>query len=86
MILSLPHQATISELNGDQLEVGVRTMLLINEVMEELLDLQLLEKSMKQLQASFWRPMLEVLRSKMHRILEGLRMVMENQEGVYYNH
>jgi len=58
----------------------------IDEVMEELSDLQLLEKSTKQLQASFWRPVPEVLTSKMHRILEGLRVVMENQEGVYYNH
>ena len=58
----------------------------IDEVMEELSDLQLLEKSTKQLQASFWRPVPEVLTNKMHRILEGLRVVMENQEGVYYNH
>ena len=58
----------------------------IDEVMEDLSDLQFLEKSTKKLQASFWRPVPEALTSKMHRILEGLRVVMENQEGVYYNH
>ena len=61
-------------------------MPLIDGVAEDLPDLQLLEKSAKQLQASFWRPVPEVLTSKMHKILEGLRVVMESQEGVYYNH
>lgn len=56
----------------------------IDEVAEELSDLQMLEKCTKQLQASFWRPVPDVLTNKMHRILEGLRVVMENQEGVYY--
>jgi len=80
--VSSPHQATISEIDEDQPEV----MPSIDEVMEELSDLQLLEGSTKQLQASFWRPVPEILTSKMHKILEGLRVVMENQEGVYYNH
>lgn len=83
--LSPPHQATISEITEDRLEVGT-LMPSIDEVVEEISDLQLLEKSTKQLQASFWRPVPEVLTSKMHKILEGLRVVMENQEGVYYNH
>jgi len=82
---SPPHQATISEIAEDQPEVGM-PMPSIDEVVEEMSDLQLLEKSTKQLQASFWRPVPEVLTSKMYRILEGLRVVMENQEGVYYNH
>ena len=54
----------------------------IDEVVEELLDLQLLDKSKKQLQTSFWGPIPEALTSKMH--LENLRVVMENQEGVYH--
>ena len=83
---SPPHQATISEITEEQLETEAATLPSIDGVMEELSDLQLLEKSTKQLQASFWRPVPEVLTSKMHRILEGLRVVMENQEGVYYNH
>ena len=83
---SPPRQATISEVDDDQPEVGTGMMPSIDEVMEELSDLQLLEKSTKQLQASFWRPVPEILTSKMHKILEGLRVVMENQEGVYYNH
>lgn len=58
----------------------------IDEVVEELSDLQILENSTKQLQASFWRPVPAALTAKMHKILEGLRVVMENQEGVYYNH
>ena len=45
----------------------------IDEVAEELSDLQLLEKSTKQLQAGFWRPVSDGLTSKMHGILEGLR-------------
>jgi len=85
--LSPPHQATISEITGDQPEVLVSTPLpTIDEVVEELSDLQLLEKSTKRLQASFWRPVPDVLTSMMHGVLEGLRVVMENQEGVYYNH
>ena len=83
---SPPRQATISEVDDDQPDVGTGMMPSIDEVMEELSDLQLLEKSTKQLQASFWRPVPEILTSKMHKILEGLRVVMENQEGVYYNH
>jgi hypothetical protein len=79
---SPPHQATISEVVDDQPE----TMSRIDEVTEELSDLQLLEKSMKQLQASFWRPVPGVLTTKMHKILEGLQVVMENQEGVYHDH
>lgn len=86
LLASPPHQATTSEVDEDQQEMGIGTTPSIDEVMEELSDLQLLEKSAKQLQASFWRPVPEVLTSKMHRILEGLRVVMENQEGVYYNH
>ena len=81
---SPPQQATISEIDEQQLEAGMLPS--IDEVTEELSDLQLLEKSTKDLQASFWRPVPEVLTAKMHRILEGLRVVMENQEGVYYNH
>ena len=81
---SPPQKATISEINEETLEAGALPS--IDEVTEELSDLQLLEKSTKDLQASFWRPVPEVLTSKMHRILEGLRVVMENQEGVYYNH
>lgn len=84
--LSPPHQATIFEVNEDQPEAGTGNMPSIDEVMEDLSDLQFLEKSTKKLQASFWRPVPEALTSKMHRILEGLRVVMENQEGVYYNH
>jgi len=83
--LSPPHQATISEITEDQLE-DVTPMPSIDELVEEMSDLQLLEKSTKRLQASFWRPVPGALTSKMHRILEGLRVVMENQEGVYYNH
>ena len=56
----------------------------IDEVAEELSDLQLLDKSTKQLQASFWRPVPDFLTNKMHGILENLRVVMENQEGVYH--
>ena len=55
----------------------------IDEVAEELSDLQLLDKCTKQLQASFWRPIPEALTNKMHRILENVRVVVENQEGVY---
>ena len=84
--LSPPHQATISEITEDLAGGATPPMPSIDEVAEEMSDLQLLEKSTKQLQASFWRPVPEVLTSKMHKILEGLRVVMENQEGVYYNH
>ena len=83
---SPPHHATISEITEDQPETEMGMMPSIDEVMEELSDLQLLEKSTKQLQASFWRPVPGVLTTKMHGILEGLRVVMENQEGVYRNH
>lgn len=83
---SPPHQATISEVTEDKLEMATATMPSIDEVVEELSDLQLLEKSTKRLQASFWRPVPDILANKMHRILEGLRVVMEHQEGVYYNH
>ena len=55
-----------------------------DEVAEELSDLQLLDKSTKQLQASFWRPAPDVLTNKMHRILENIRVVTENQEGLYH--
>jgi hypothetical protein len=79
---SPPHQATISKVVDDQPEMISR----IDEVAEELSDLQLLEKSRMQLQASFWRPAPGFLAAKMHKILEGLQVIMENQEGVYYNH
>ena len=55
----------------------------IDEVVEEVEDLQLLDRSTKRLQASFWRPIPDVLTNKMHGILEGLRVVMENKEGVF---
>ena len=55
----------------------------IDELVEEISDLQLLDKSAKRLQASFWRPVPDVLTNKMHGILEGLKVVMENKEGVY---
>ena len=83
--ISPPHQATISEIYEDQQEpeIGVGSMGSIDEVAEELSDLQLLDKSTKQLQASFWRPIPDVLTNEMHRILENVRVVVENQEGVY---
>jgi hypothetical protein len=55
----------------------------IDEVAEELSDLQLLDRSTKKQQASFWRPVPDVLTNKMHKILESIRVVVENQEGVY---
>ena len=81
--VSPPHQATISEIYEDQPASGIGTMPSIDEVAEELSDLQLLDKSTKQLQASFWRPVPDALTNKMHGILENLRVVVENQEGVY---
>lgn len=80
--VSPPHQATISEIYEDEREIGGMTS--IDAVAEELSDLELLDKSTKQLQASFWRPIPDHLTNKMHRILENLQVVMENQEGVYY--
>ena len=77
--VSPPHQATISEIYEDNLG----TMRSIDELVEEISDLQLLDKSTKRLQASFWRPVPDALTNKMHGILEGLRVVMENKEGVY---
>jgi hypothetical protein len=76
---SPPHQATITEVYDDSVLPP------IDEVKEALSDLQMLEKSSKKLQESFWRPVPDVLTSKMHRIFEGLKVVMENQEGVYTN-
>ena len=57
----------------------------IDEVEEVMSDLQVLEKSSKKLQSSFWRPVPDVLTNKMHRLFEGLKVVMENQEVVYTN-
>jgi hypothetical protein len=81
---SPPHQleATISEIREDQLDTLMPSM---EAVAEEMSDLQLLDKSSKRLQESFWRPIPDTLTNKMHGILEGLRVVMENQEGVYYH-
>lgn len=81
--ISPPHQATISEIYEDQPEEEGVLMPSIDEVAEELLDLQLLDKSTKKLQASFWRPIPDDLTSKMDKILKNFKVVMENQEGVY---
>lgn len=80
---SPPHQATISEFREDQTETGIGTMPSIDEVAEELSDVKMLDKCIEQLKASFWRQVPDVLTNKMHRIFEGLKVVMENQEGVY---
>jgi hypothetical protein len=79
---SPPHQATISEVYDDSV---LERMPSIDEVEEVMSDLQVLEKSSKKLQSSFWRPVPDVLTNKMHRLFEGLKVVMENQEGVYTN-
>lgn len=71
---SPPHQATISEVHEDQED---------RDQIEELSDLQMLDGSTKRLQASFWRPIPDALTGRMHGILERLRVVVENQEGVY---
>jgi hypothetical protein len=59
------------------------TMPSIDEIAKELSDLQMLDKSTKKLQASFWRPVPDDLTGKMHAVLGELRIVVENQEGVY---
>ena len=79
---SPPHQATISEVYDDSV---LERMPTIDEVEEAMSDLQILENSSKKLQSSFWKPVPDVLTNKMHRLFEGLRVVMENQEGVYTN-
>ena len=50
----------------------------IDEVEEVMSDSQILENSSKKLQTSFWRPMPDVLTNKMHRLFEGLKVVIEN--------
>lgn len=86
---SPPHQATISEIHDDsqpvEPEPTMPAMPSIDEVAEEMSDLQLLDRSTKQCQASFWRPVPDELTREMHRILEGLRVVMENSEDWYAN-
>ena len=53
---SPPHQATISEFDDDQLEAGTGTMPSIDEVMEELSDLQLLERARNSCRLVFGGP------------------------------
>ena len=76
------HQAMISEVYDDSVLERIPA---IDEVEEVMSDLQILEKSSKKLQMSFWRPVPDELANKMHRLFEGLKVVTENQEGVYTN-
>ena len=66
----------ISEVYDD---LVLERMPAIDEVEEVMSDLQILEKSSKKLQMSFWRPVLDELVNKMHWLFEGLKVVMENQ-------